>query len=721
MRSTYKHVNRNSRREIQPGEAIFKFIVGGAKQKAWQVYLEDGLGMGIFVDVEHEINKLRLRMRHQSNVKFVVLGEGATTYSLAELADQVQRRAVRTTSNTLLHYGAGARQFNSELAAQLLETTEDFNAFMDSIVDIIYVQTQGSPKLVRAEFFCSAAGAVGWVLSRFMAKKLAKAVSRADINCHIEMDLLGPIAFAGVSERARPNAASAIPSIVHYATHCDDDFEKSTCKVVHFHELVPCGSSMEKLTEFIILDRLARSGEQTKAAMAVALPNYANNNEIGAIMSRDVDFYYPLDRAKDMASVVAKHHFRVFKDAIDDVLPDKSIVKGIEFDVRTRSLVRRLDVQAILAACGVETIEGTIASLDRPEYQLSHTMRIVAAPGTTMSDVIPEQVDRTMSEYPQTLVEYVEKLSTFLTLHLVVSREIQAIKKELSTLNQQIAFHKQRLAKIIARVRGKKVVALSREVLQLARFVRESADKRENLESQYQAAERGLYPLSTEIAFLQANQSAILATLDQFSTRDTLASKEPAVDISNIDQHFAEYQHLPTLTLDEQVNLLCRSASHVTRAGLSRILRTDSDRIEAIAQAIVFGKYPTVSPSYAGQSRSFYHRQFYSIPPCDSETESRLTDAIQKIAPSAIVEFYEDITHGACICRVTLRRFAKLSDLFPRVVGTALHDGMTDKRSALNSRDGFKSVEELGGRVVDDTVEFDDDSKTNGATNKTVL
>jgi hypothetical protein len=44
-----------------------------------------------------------------------------------------------------------------------------------------------------------------------------------------------------------------------------------------------------------------------------------------------------------------------------------------------------------------------------------------------------------------------------------------------------------------------------------------------------------------------------------------------------------------------------------------------------------------------------------------------------------------------------------------------MYDGMTDKRSALNSRDGFRSVEELGGRIVDDTVVFGDNlPKTNG-------
>ncbi len=718
MSGLVSYVAPQVRQTLQQGEAKFRFLLGGSKAGALPVYALDRTGFLAVADNEFEINALKNTMQEESDIQFLVLGQGETTYGLAEYASEELREAIRLTANTSLHTGCGARQAIAKLATQLLEQSEDFRAFIESIPDKVYIQTQGSPRLVSAEFFFSNAGAVGLVMALCLARNFAKAVSRMDIPCHLNFDVLGPITFAGASPRARSNFAVATTTLLNYALTIDPSFENRTSKIVSFHELPPLEYDMKRRDELIVLDRLAKSSYQTKTALAISAPNDATTNRVGAIVSRDVDFYHALDRTKDIAAEVANQHFNEFKHAMSDIRTDISIVKGIEFDLRTRHPLRPLELKSIVANCGSEPIESTMQALDRPREKLSHVMRIVAAPGSVLSDVVPEYVDRTMLDYPNSVAAYVEKLSMFLTFQLIVNREIQAINKEIAILNHQTFLHKQRFAKYASRFRRKKTSDLSRELGRIANSIREAADKRENLGAQLMAAERGLRSLVNEIAFLQSNYEEILRSLDKLRPKNSLASNAPKVLAYSIDANFAALQHLPNLPMAKQVDLLCKSAGCVTRAGLAKIVGIASDRVESIAHAILYGDYPTKSPSYAGQERSFYSRQFYSVPPCDADTEALLEAAVKKLNPKAIIEFHHDITLGACVCRVTLRRFAKAGDLFPSVVGSALYDAMNDERAALNSGDGFHAVRSLGGKTNGDRVEFDDfdTHRNNGST-----
>jgi hypothetical protein len=686
-------------------------IAGGAKTGAAKALAQDPRQSVVFFDVERDLKGCRRLFGHLPNVKFITIGKNLTTYALAANANATVRDAIYQTANTSLSEGAGARAMIAQLAAEELLASEDYCELLASYRDEILLQTEGSPSLAVAQHYFSVAGAVGTALSLFHAKQIARVVSTLNIPCQQFFHAIGPLTFTGVSDRACENAASNTASLVDYALSNEAN-DASTAKIIYLHELPLCGHDMEKRGNLVTLDYLAKSGAQTEDRLAISRPNDALTSKVGSIYSCDADFFPPLDREKDMAGSVAEAFHQDFSDALKAAVVDASIVKEVDYKTESIEPNRQQDLRAVLANARNEAVDVTMQAVERTQFRLRHRVELSATVGKSTSTFVPENIDLTVSEFPEDVKSFVAKQETYAAFEKALAREASIFIHQMTLLKKQLESESASLNKMLVwtkRRRGRKLPAAA---VTIATSVRANSEKCKELQSKFSAVQRAIGAVKRELEFLQASSQSILSTLDQFRRRDSFSDHNQLFIVDRIDIRFAELQYLATLPRSQQVDLLCRSAGLVSRHGLAKIVGISSNRVEDIAKAIQRATYPIESPSHGGQSRSNSGRPYYKLPPTDVDTEAKLVAAIKARDEQSIVEFYDDLTHGACISRVTIRQFKDLQSIFPRPIASALKKSMTDQLSVLNSIDQFACVERLGGKIEGDVVVFHNPTPT---------
>ena len=693
---------RPKRRE--PLKGIFRnnLVVGGATSTLLDLLMKDRNAVTIVIDNAMAIQLLKER-HGDKGVVYFVMGESETTTSLHAHANDHTRLASSKTSSSNLSSGYGARLKNSSAAADKLIESEEFQAFLSSLPDQAIQRLRGILYMSEIVVYGSIAGAACAGAAETIADAIAKSLSYFDRPIQVKLDVVGPITFAGIAPRARPNAASSLLKHLGYALDFSKPHEKRLAKRIMLREMIPFGDDQALRDDFVRLDHCMMNSVQMQDRLMQPSPNEEQDDLFGAIMSREVDFKTPLDRRNEIAAVTALGFLDDIEEAKQRLLPDLSTVTEIAFDLTSSKEYSRQTLDVIALLMFNHPPEKLLDSIARPGTKVRYQMRYASA----LTDCIPEHISSTMGNYPSSLAEFIRRLEILLGYQQVGMNELAEIENEIEELKKKLDLLEKRFTKVVRKVARSYSRTIPRGAVEFISNLRAGYDSILELEAQKLACERGLSVLGTEVEFLESKLASIVTELRKWAPKGAASLVNQYVNYASIDGFFDRLMRLELLSDTEKQNLFCEAPSQVTLSGLAKIVGASSERHEAIADRIVNGPYEFIGPSHGAQNLRFSSSVVYALPPCDPDTEQKLTKYIKDLHPSAGVVFGDTLAGGACVQRVRFRRFHSLQSLFDGLTGHDLWVAYTDMLNALNTTDGWETLRSLGGRVVDERIIFD--------------
>jgi hypothetical protein len=156
----------------------------------------------------------------------------------------------------------------------------------------------------------------------------------------------------------------------------------------------------------------------------------------------------------------------------------------------------------------------------------------------------------------------------------------------------------------------------------------------------------------------------------------------------------------------EQLDELCSAAGTVRKEGLAKIVRCSSDRIDDLAEAIVYGKYDIIGPPLGANRTQRQGEVIYVIPPMDPKFEDELDKAIRERHPQAKVMFSDTLTFGASVMRIRLHRYTEVAQLFEGMTAYDAKEAMEGELAPLLSVDQHAGFAHFNGRIEGDRVVF---------------
>lgn len=702
MKSIEFSVAAPKRREALNGILKLNLVIGGATSTLLDLLMNDKDAINVVIDNATAIQLLR--ERHGDNgVFYFVMGECETTNSIHAHSDDATKQASSRTSNTNVSLGYGARLENSFVAADTLIESEGFQDFIANLPDLALSLMRGRPHMYEVTCYGSSAGAAYAGTAPKFADAIAKSLSYFDRPIQISFDIVGPITFARIAPRARPNSASSLLSHLGYALDFSKPHERRLAKRIMLREFIPFGDDQESRNHFVRLDHCMMNCVQMQDRLMQPSPNEEQDDQFGAIMSREVDYKTPLDRRKDIAAVTALGFLTRIEEAKRALLPDLSTVTEIIFDPLETEDFQRQSPEVIADLIFNHPPEKLLDSIARPGKKVRCQMRYASL----VTDCIPEHISFTMAEYPTTIKEFIRRLEVLLGYQQVGKTELSAIEDEIEDLKSKLTPLESRFTNVVKKAAKRPSRILPRGAISFIANLRSEYDAIQDLESQKEACERALVVLRAEVDFLESKLASMASELKKWAPKGTVNVTNQYVTYGHIDRYFDRLMRLELLSDIEKLNLFCEAPSQVTLSGLAKIVGAGSERYEAIADRIVNGPYDFLGPSHGAQNLRYSSSIVYSIPPCDPETEAQLTKHIKLLHDSAGVVFGDTLSGGACVLRVRFRRFHSLQSLFDGLTGHDLWRAYTDTLSALNTIDGWKTLTALGGRVEGERITFD--------------
>ena len=702
MKTVELFVARPKRRAALRRILRLNFVIGGAPSTLLDLLLKDKDAINAVFDNARAIQLLR-EQYGDNGVFYFVMGDCETTKSVHCNSDESTRDASSRASNTNLSLGYGARLNNSCVAADKLIASEEFQSFLAGLPDEALRRTGGRPLMFDLQGYGSIAGAAYAGTGPKFADVFAKSFSYFDRAIQVQFNIIGPITFAGLAPRARPNSASSLLNHLGYCLFFSKPHELRVAKRMMLREFVPFGDDQNLRNHYLRLDHCMMASVQMQDRLMQPAPNDEQDNLLGAIMSREVDYKTPLDRRSDIAAITALGFLSAIEDAKRLLLPDISTVTEIVFDQTLIVECRRQEPEIIAGLLFNQPPEALLNSIDRPGRNVSYQMRY----SSSVTDSIPEHISATMAGYPTSLGEFMRRLELLLGYQQIAITELSVIDDEIAELEARRNTFKERFIKVVQKAKSRRSRKLPRGTVAFIAELRSIADEIHDLESQKNAGERALSTLNSEVNFLESKLSSIVRELKTWTPKGVTSVTNQCVTFATIDQFFDQVMRLELLSDSQKLDLFCGAPSQVTLSGLARIAGASSERLEAIADRIVNGPYEIIGPSHGAQNMQYSNSTVYALPPCEPEAELKLIDEIKKLDKSAGVVFGDTLAGGACVQRVRFRRFHSLQSLFAGLPGHDLWGAYTDTLNALNTTDGWETLNALGGRVEGERIVFD--------------
>lgn len=692
------------RKRVMSGVFNIVLIIGGAKAILAKLKALYPASLFVVIDNRREVQLLSEQFP-SLDITYFAMGDSETTASLHKDSRNDVFDASQRTTNTIILNGYGARLENAAKAADQLIDSPAFKRFLSSLVDEGLVRTKGRLHMANILTYGSSCGAGNAGSSLKIVDQTAQQLACLQAPIQIQFDTLGSITFTGAANRGRQNSAQFLLRLVAYSLRFSKIHELKAAKTVQLQEYVPTGIDQESRYQLVQLDAVAMNSVQMQEYLSQPQPNREQDDQFGAILSRNIDFCKPLDRIVDIANVAAASYYELIESSAKHLSRDTSTIEDLVFDESDHQELRRESIDRIMQGILEATDESEVLrAILRPERTVRLTVR---ATSSIVSDCVLERLSVTLANTPANFDEFVRRIELFMGYEAVLSNQLfeieDAIEHESSQLKQMLTGFETKLKK--ARYKGR--ILSDKWSLQLANELRQVSDVLHLLKEKRSATIRARSVVIVELGALQDRLTSIKEILSSYIPRNSQSQTAPLVTFSPLNSAFAKLLALASLNETQRTDLLCSTAVQCTESGLAKIVSADSDRLDEIARKIVFGEYPVIGPSHGAQYRSEPAGVVYALPPLEPQLETTLSDLIKELAPGRSIVFGDTVAFGACVQRYSFRRFHSVQEIFDGMMGHDLWLSLTDERAALNSKDGWQIVQALGGRTEGESIVFD--------------
>ena len=679
-------------------------IIGGVKSSLLRYYLSLPNVIVIVIDNAVEIYRLRARFRGKRFISFV-LGEGHTTRSAYSRATDERRLSSELTASTNFAGGFGSRGSNAEIAAELLVATHAFQDFLASLPDEAFARTKGKLHRIILYVAGSLAGAAAAGAKPVLLSAIVPGLLQIGIPVEVRQDLLGPMTFACVAKRARPNYAVSLfktlyqmlkyPGTSHdLATHC-----------LSLHNLPPFFDDVYLRDRCLLLDAVGLDSIPMEQYGDLVGANFANDGVTGSISHRVVDFMIGLDTAQHIAGPAASNLSAELKNRLEEILPDPLLVKDLTWSDESREQ-KRETIDEILDRFSIsddQSIERAIT-----KAPASYRFHIQMLSGSN----VEFPLDRLSTDFavtPESLEEFDQRMRLIRTFQERLGEEEDIVRVDLDDVGPKIETATKRLHRLLYKLRDRSRLSGSQfaKLRLVAEVLRENWDRLHKLNAELQAIERASSNVDHEWDHHHGTLQAILKTLESHIPTSMLAEKLTSVATRPLNESFPQLLRIAELPIADQIDALCSFAGSITTQGLARCVGSSSDRLEDIARAFKYGRYDIESPSHDARVRECASdKVIYCSPSMEPKLEASFTKILHTLEPNATVTFYDTLMFGACVMRIRFQRFSHVGELFTGLVGHDLKVGLEDPMAALDSAEVAEMLRFFGARIEGDRVVF---------------
>ena len=680
------------------------FVLGGIKAVQLRYFLRLQNALVVVIDNAAEIEALREKHRNRRFHSFVI-GDGETTRTLHETSTESVRKASEMVANSSSESGLGARIANATQAARKLVDSVQFGKFLRSLPDEALLQCGGMVSHICYELYGSISGAVFNGAAPVVSDATLPFFERLGVPIDVRFNMLESTTFAGLSERARPNAGSALVSAVHRALTGAITARRRVSYYLDLHELRPVLDNSDERDACLLQDVVAMDSTLMGQYMAMVASNHANDDEFGNIRSRVVDFMDGLDPRSDIASQVATNLRAELLDAFDDVNADPLLVDDMVWRDESISQPRE-ELSAIFDRMQESDTEALLQAIAKPPAKYRFQINMQTAHGV---EVVPEYLTSTYAVTPKQVHEFRHRMQLLHTFQHLLRRDKAPVDVELNDIDNALDTLYDRFKRLhVKLMEGRYWFRwwLVRQLQSLGEEIRDYSDRWNPLHAEQQALHRALSTTDHECNHHQRKLDEMETTLYAYVPRGSMTKPSNFVSTQFLVDAFPELLAISELPEWEQLDLLCGFAGSVNPAGLASIVKSADDRLEQIAHNIVFSEYPIQSPGHGGSVLTYFDKVIYAIPPLEAQIEVQLREQIMRLQPQARVVFCDTLAFGATVMRLRFQRFSSVQDLFQGLLASDVYDAYTDPRSGLNSIDDFDSFKSLGGTIVDGRAEF---------------
>lgn len=701
--SDYQLVHMPKRDPFPLGVFVIYLVIGGVKAALLNCLLATGRGLVIAIDNNQEIGRLRQRYSDNGLVTFV-MGEGCSTYGLHRSTAANDLGAAIGTANVDLSDGFGGRLVNAHHGAIKLVESEDFQGFLKSLEDQIIVATHGCPEqiILNVEGSLSGSGCAGGhpvLTSAFTAH-----LSRLRIPVSVRFNFLGATAFAGKAKRARPNMASSLLSNLCLITDTADPSRDGVTYELSMHETQPFDND-QQLARCLIQDQVFVQSSQTEAHLGVLRPNWGSDGEYGHVKSREVDLMDGLDERRDIAPSLAVQYRTDLQEEAESIEADQGLIDEVEWHDDGQSKSRQ-EIDEIVSTSSQTTTDMFVDAVRRPARNERIRILVHTAHGSVFD---LDRLRQDFSDTPASLAEFIARLQHIKTIEVKLREEQERRKAALVKLRNQLATSTWLLRSFhIASKRQTWGIRKGVQFLLTRRShqVRDAHDRLLRTEAEAEAIERALSAVDREWAGHMETLACVQRELTRFIPAGSLIHVPQFVAMKPLEEAFPVLLKLSRCQDHDKVHLLCSLAGSVTADGVAKIVGASSDRLDEIAERVVFGKYAISGPPHGWRRARHYSLLMYALPPMQPDAEARLAELIQRRASGSKVVFTDTLAFGATVARIRVQRFSSVKALYSGLLEYSLHDAAKDDLAALNSIDGFKGINRFGGRNLGDAVHF---------------
>jgi len=695
-------------------------IMGGVKSCLLRFLFTVHNALIIVIDNQREISALRRLHPHQHFHSFA-MGRGTTSLSAHRGHANAASGRTASIANSGFHDGFGGLLLNAKLAADALVASADFQSFASSLPDEVLIRTGGAPELIQLEAFGSLAGSACAGGVKTVTTALLPHLLPFRIEVNVKFHMLGATTFAGQSTRARPNSASASLSLLELVTDSSDPLSDSVTKQLCFHEHRPFQEDVIERSKALLQECAAMSSIQMRDYRALTDVNHLNDGPFGGVISSQVDFKKGLDREHEIASQVAKSLLEDLQDHLVDVPSDPLLIDDLRWQDDSVPQARP-EFEEVLQHVETTDAKGIVRALTSSPSRYRFRIMIDTKTGSQFE---VERLSEDFSVVPTDLELYRLRLQLLETFHLRLKEEFGWIEGQLATLRESTDELKAEVEKQHARVLKSGYFSSGRrwkDFVAAATKLRTTHDELVLRQAESDAISRALAATIHERDHHQNTVKDIQTVLKTFVPRGSLSTIPSFVSVSTLSGVFGQLLNLPGLPKWEQVDRLCSAAGTVNANGLARIVGSESDRLDRIADAIVHGTYAVTGPPHGARQPQHRGEVIYALPPMEPQLEGDLEWVFQQAHPGAKVVFGDSVTFGANVLRIFLHRFSGVQEVFDGLTGYDLKKAMTGQDAVLNSDDGFSGVPHFRGKIVGDRVVFgadeqsDDSDGTAGST-----
>jgi hypothetical protein len=684
--------------------AIFWLVLlfGGSKSELARFYARFPHALIVLLDNPYELTDFQ--QRHPSlRCQMFALGDQMTTHALFASSSADQRRASGATANSGTEKGCGGRAGNAHAAARHTLQSPGFQEFLRELPHEALVRTKGLLKSIRIDVLGSTAGAGFNGGHPLVVDSITQTLRPLGRVISVHKNALEPLTFAKVARRGGPNGAASTLSMVSEMTDWSDVKDLLVTKHLALHELTPFLDDSDRRLKFLLFDAVAMGCRQIDQKFSVTEPNDLNDDWLGGIHSREVDFYEGIEQDR-LAPQVAKNMLPDLQARFAAIKPHPALVDELRWieDSEPRAQEPIENVIERLIDLDAETILDAVC-----KPAVARRFRLIAETAHGGRFELGRLQDE-FSVTPERLEDFVARMQLLVTFHARLESELAESQRDQQFLSDSADQLKASFVVEHTRV-ARRAFGRQRRIAKLQRGLhrlRELSDDLHVRDAEVRALDHALESTSRELAHHRGVITRLESALEEYVPSGSLVKVPEYVAYEQLASAFPQLLRIPSLNPQGQLDLLCGLAATINPDGLAEIVHSNSNRLDDLAQAIVNGPYDVIGPPHGAQASQHDPRPIFVVPPMTPADEKRLKEEIVKLHPGAMVVFYDTLAFGATTMRIRMRRFTRTGELFAGLMGHDLKVAIEDPLAALNSVDDFLGLERFRGRIIGDRVEF---------------